>query len=70
MEAVNVAAVLYQAIALGLVVLFFFSFALFIRRLLINSSIRKNETIEINRKLDHIIDLLEKDKKPHEDESS
>ncbi|MFX3635820.1 MAG: DUF4083 domain-containing protein [Candidatus Pristimantibacillus sp.] len=62
MEGFNVASVVYLGIIIGLIVLFIVSFTLFIRRLLINSSV-KNQTDEIEKKLDKIIDLLEKDRR-------
>jgi len=43
--------------------LFVISFSLFMRRLLINSSLKTKHSIEIDKKLDKIIELLEKDKK-------
>jgi len=49
-------------VVIGLVVLFAISFALFIRRLLINSSAKNNRITEIEKKLDKIIDLIEKEK--------
>lgn len=49
-------------IIVGLLALFAVSFTLFIRRLLINSSVTSNQTTEIAKKLDKIIDLLERDK--------
>lgn len=39
------------------------SFTLFIKRLLVNASIRNNHSKEIGYKLDKIIDLLEKEPK-------
>jgi len=62
MEVFNVASIVYLGIVLGLIVIFVVSFSLFIRRLLINSSVKCNQTAEIERKLDKIIELLEKDK--------
>jgi len=49
-------------IFVGLMALFVISFTLFIRRLLINSSIKSNQSVEIEKKLDKIIELLEKAK--------
>ncbi|EEM17302.1 hypothetical protein bpmyx0001_17850 [Bacillus pseudomycoides DSM 12442] len=48
---------------IGLIVLFVVSFTLFIRRLLINSSTKNVHSDQIEKKLDKIIELLEKDKK-------
>ncbi|MCP1163281.1 DUF4083 domain-containing protein [Bacillus sp. 1813sda1] len=44
-------------------VLFFLSFTLFLRRLLQNSAAKKQHEMNMNKKLDRIIELLEKDKK-------
>ncbi|MGW9165837.1 DUF4083 domain-containing protein [Priestia megaterium] len=63
MDNVNVISIVYLVIIVGLIALFVISFTLFIRRLLINSSIKSNHSIEINKKLDKIIELLETDKK-------
>ncbi|MES9759991.1 DUF4083 domain-containing protein [Priestia megaterium] len=60
----NVISILYLIVIIGLIALFVVSFTLFIRRLLINSSIKSNRSIEIEKKLDKIIELLEIDKKP------
>jgi len=60
----NVFSIVYLIIIIGLIALFVVSFTLFIRRLLINSSIKSNRSIEIEKKLDKIIELLETDKKP------
>jgi len=49
-------------VVIGLLVLFAISFALFIRRLLVNSSAKNNKIAEIEKKLDKIIDLIEKQK--------
>ncbi|MGW5887727.1 DUF4083 domain-containing protein [Priestia megaterium] len=60
----NVISIVYLIVIIGLIALFVVSFTLFIRRLLINSSIKSNRSIEIEKKLDKIIELLEIDKKP------
>ncbi|MED1564670.1 DUF4083 family protein [Bacillus paramycoides] len=44
-------------------VLFFISFTLFIKRLLRNSSAKKQHIINMNQKLDRIIELLGTNKK-------
>lgn len=54
---------LFQFVFLGLIVLFVFSFTLFIRRLLLNSKEKNRQLNQIEKKLDKIIELLEKDKK-------
>ena len=59
----NVISIVYLIIIIGLIALFVVSFTLFIRRLLINSSIKSSRSIEIEKKLDKIIELLEIDKK-------
>ncbi|AQU77158.1 DUF4083 family protein [Priestia megaterium] len=63
MDHFNVISIVYLIIIIGLIALFIVSFTLFIRRLLINSSIKSNRSIEIEKKLDKIIELLEIDKK-------
>ena len=65
---ISVSAILYQSLMIGLIALFMISFILFIRRLLINSTIRRNQTIEMNQKLDRIIELLEDEKNLHKGE--
>ncbi|MED4028584.1 DUF4083 family protein [Priestia megaterium] len=64
MDHFNVISIVYLIIIIGLIALFVVSFTLFIRRLLINSSIKSHRSIEIEKKLDKIIELLEIDKKP------
>ncbi|WP_176586148.1 DUF4083 family protein [Priestia megaterium] len=64
MDHFNVISIVYLIIIIGLIALFVVSFTLFIRRLLINSSIKSNRSIEIEKKLDKIIELLVIDKKP------
>ncbi|MDP1442548.1 DUF4083 family protein [Priestia megaterium] len=63
MDNFNVISIVYLIIIIGLIALFVVSFTLFIRRLLINSSIKSSRSIEIEKKLDKIIELLEIDKK-------
>ncbi|RHW43274.1 DUF4083 domain-containing protein [Neobacillus notoginsengisoli] len=55
--------VLFVIFFLFLILLFVLSFALFIRRLLINSSTTKHLMQETDRKLDRIIELLEQQAK-------
>ncbi|MBP1931981.1 DUF4083 domain-containing protein [Ammoniphilus resinae] len=62
MEGFTVASIVYLGIVIGLIALFVVSFTLFIRRLLINSSVKSIQTDEIEKKLDKIISLLERDK--------
>ena len=52
---------IYTCLAIGLIVLFFLSFTLFIKRVL-QSSAAKQQVMHMNQKLDRIIELLEKDK--------
>jgi hypothetical protein len=63
MEHSDVASIVSFCIILGLLALLAVSFTLFIRRLLINSSVKSNQTNEIAKKLDKIIELLEQGKK-------
>ncbi|RFB20741.1 DUF4083 domain-containing protein [Bacillus sp. ALD] len=63
MDNFNVISIVYLIIIIGLIALFVVSFTLFIRRLLINSSIKSRRSTEIEKKLDKIIELLEIDKK-------
>ncbi|WP_313891140.1 DUF4083 family protein [Psychrobacillus sp.] len=60
---ININDLLFTLFLLTLILIGVISFLLFIRRLLINSSLRNNNSNEIETKLDKIIDLLEK--KPH-----
>lgn len=59
----NIFILIYTCLVIGLVVLFFLSFTLFIRRALQNSVAKKQHVMHMNKKLDRIIELLEKDKK-------
>ncbi|WP_394530907.1 DUF4083 domain-containing protein [Priestia aryabhattai] len=59
----SLASIVYLVIVIGLIALFVVSFSLFIRRVLINFSLKTKHSIEIDKKLDKIIELLEKDKK-------
>ncbi|WP_394514359.1 DUF4083 domain-containing protein [Priestia aryabhattai] len=63
MDSFNLVSIVYLVIVIGLIALFVISFSLFMRRLLINSSLKTKHSIEIDKKLDKIIELLEKDKK-------
>ena len=51
--------VLFPVIVLLLVILFFISFALFIRRLLINSSVKANNSNDLGKKMDKLIEQNE-----------
>ncbi|PGY19190.1 DUF4083 domain-containing protein [Bacillus mycoides] len=59
----NIFTLIYTCLVIGLIVLFFVSFTLFIKRLLQNNTMKKQHVINMNQKLDRIIELLEKDKK-------
>ncbi|MGD6888694.1 DUF4083 domain-containing protein [Bacillus mobilis] len=59
----NIFTLIYTCLVIGLIVLFFLSFTLFVRRLLQNSAAKKQQVIHMNKKLERIIELLEKDKK-------
>ncbi|HDR4706695.1 MULTISPECIES: DUF4083 domain-containing protein [Bacillus cereus group] len=58
----NIFTLIYTCLVIGLVVLFFLSFTLFIRRVLQSSAAKKQQLMHMNQKLDRIIELLEKDK--------
>ncbi|MDA1675963.1 MULTISPECIES: DUF4083 domain-containing protein [unclassified Bacillus cereus group] len=59
----NIFTSIYTCLVIGLIVLFFLSFTLFVRRLLQNSAAINQHVIHMNKKLERIIELLEKDKK-------
>lgn len=59
----NIFKLIYTCLIIGLIVLFFLSFTLFIRRLLQSSAAKKQNVINMNQKLDRIIELLEINKK-------
>ncbi|HFJ9418763.1 MULTISPECIES: DUF4083 domain-containing protein [unclassified Bacillus cereus group] len=59
----NMFTFIYTCLVIGLIVLFFLSFTLFVRRVLQNSVAKKQQVINMNEKIDRIIELLEKDKK-------
>ncbi|MGE7884002.1 DUF4083 domain-containing protein [Bacillus sp. NPDC094077] len=59
----NIFTLIYTCLVIGLIVLFFISFTLFVKKLLQNTSVKKQHVINMNQKLDRIIELLEKDKK-------
>ncbi|WDL94067.1 DUF4083 domain-containing protein [Bacillus sp. HNR-4] len=58
----NIFTLIYTCLAIGLIVLFFLSFTLFIKRVLQSSAAKKQQVMHMNQKLDRIIELLEKDK--------
>ncbi|QUW28397.1 DUF4083 domain-containing protein [Bacillus cereus] len=53
---------IYTCLVIGLIVLFFLSFTMFIKRVLQSSATKKQQVMHMNQKLDRIIELLEKDK--------
>ncbi len=55
--------IIFQLIVFGLLVLFIISFILFVKRLLVNSTNKNSQLIEIGKKLDKIIEIMEKEKK-------
>ncbi|KAA0766157.1 DUF4083 domain-containing protein [Bacillus sp. SH5-2] len=59
----NIFTLIYTCLVIGLIVLFFLSLTLFIRRILQNNAAKKQHVMNMNQKLDRIIELLEKDKK-------
>ncbi|HDR7801442.1 DUF4083 domain-containing protein [Bacillus tropicus] len=59
----NIFTLIYTCLVIGLIVLFFISFTLFIKRVLQSSAVKKQQVLHMNQKLDRIIELLEKDKK-------
>ncbi|MDA1550293.1 DUF4083 domain-containing protein [Bacillus tropicus] len=59
----NIFILIYTCLVIGLIVLFFISFTLFIKRVLQSSAVKKQQVMHMNQKLDRIIELLEKDKK-------
>jgi len=61
-KSVNITGDIILVVVYVLIVLFVISFTLFIRRLIRNTTIRNQQTSQIEEKLDKIIELLEKDK--------
>ncbi|MCW1238626.1 MULTISPECIES: DUF4083 domain-containing protein [Bacillus] len=59
----NIFTLIYTCLVIGLIVLFFLSFTLFIRRVFQNSVAKKQQVMHMNEKLDRMIEFLEKDKK-------
>jgi hypothetical protein len=55
--------IIFQIIIFGLIALFVISFTLFVRRLLVNSTVKNNQLNEIGNKLDRMIELLEREGK-------
>ncbi|MED1555782.1 DUF4083 domain-containing protein [Bacillus paramycoides] len=59
----NIFTLIYTCLVIGLIVLFFTSFTLFIKKILQNTVVKKQHVINMNQKLDRIIELLETNKK-------
>ncbi|EJR56006.1 DUF4083 domain-containing protein [Bacillus cereus] len=59
----NIFTLIYTCLVIGLIVLFFISFTLFIKKILQNTAVKKQHVINMNQKLDRIIELLETNKK-------
>nr|WP_312855525.1 DUF4083 family protein [Litoribacterium kuwaitense] len=51
----------FQLIIIALIILFFVSLTLFVRRLMINASVKRKQAANAEKKLDRMIELLEKD---------
>ncbi|XXM71075.1 DUF4083 domain-containing protein [Lysinibacillus sphaericus] len=56
----NFGDILFQLIVFSFIILAVVSFALFIRRMIINSNKQSHSAVDLNNKLDRIIELLEK----------
>ena len=54
--------VVLMGIAILLIILFFISFMLFVRRTILNSGTKANSSVNMEEKLDRIIELLENEK--------
>lgn len=61
MDAVNLGDIVFQAIFILLIILFFVSLTLFIRKMSITQRKRVENNTKVEQKLDRIIELLEKD---------
>ncbi|KMN45135.1 DUF4083 domain-containing protein [Bacillus sp. LK2] len=59
----NIFTLIYTCLVIGLIVLFFISFTLFIKKILQNTAVKKQHVINMNQKLNRIIELLETNKK-------
>ncbi|WP_303660185.1 MULTISPECIES: DUF4083 domain-containing protein [Bacillus cereus group] len=59
----NIFATVYLFMIIDLIVLFRISFTLFVKRLVLRASVNKNRSKNIEKKLDRIIELLEREKK-------
>lgn len=61
-DGLNIGAILFQGIILLLIILFIVSLTMFVRRMLINQETKAKSNVEIEQKLNRIIELLEKEK--------
>ncbi|PFA24529.1 DUF4083 domain-containing protein [Bacillus cereus] len=59
----DIFAIAYLFVIVGLIVIFCISFTLFVKRLVLRASVNKNRSKNIEKKLDRIIELLEREKK-------
>ncbi|WP_410982248.1 DUF4083 domain-containing protein [Bacillus cereus] len=59
----DIFAIAYLCVIIGLIVIFCISFTLFIKRLVLRTSVNKTRSRNIEEKLDRIIELLEREKK-------
>ncbi|WP_313957123.1 DUF4083 domain-containing protein [Siminovitchia fortis] len=62
MEVMNIGDIVFQMIFILLIVLFFVSLTLYVRRISINQRKRVQNNAKIEQKLDRIIELLEQGK--------
>ncbi|MFC4403764.1 DUF4083 domain-containing protein [Gracilibacillus xinjiangensis] len=58
----SIPGIIMLCIVVALIILFIISFTLFIRRLLNNISVTSNQSDQMEKKLDRIIELLEENK--------
>lgn len=62
MDVVNVGDIIFQIIFILLIILFFVSLTLFVRRMSITQRKRAENNMKVEQKLDRIIELLEQDR--------
>ncbi|WP_194841131.1 DUF4083 family protein [Sporosarcina cascadiensis] len=61
-SSVNIGDIVFTTIFILLIILFFVSLTVFIRRLSVTQRKRAENNVKVERKLDRIIELLEQDK--------
>lgn len=61
-SSVNIGDIVFTTIFILLIILFFVSLTVFIRRLSVTHRKRAENNVKVERKLDRIIELLEQDK--------